>query len=87
MNYNCPKCKCLLFKQSKTDFHCIGCGLNGTYYDMEKQAEQIKLRLLEKAPKVTCARCGIRKRLAWEINGCTRDGKSEYICHECQKTN
>ena len=83
MNYNCPKCKTLLFRRGK-DFYCIGCSLHGQYPEMENQAAQVKIRVRDHATKVECKLCNIRKRLAFEVSCCTRNGKSEYICFECQ---
>ncbi len=82
---NCPKCKLLLFGTAK-EYYCMGCGLHGTYLEMAKQAEQVSARMTERASKVECKSCGKRKILSREITCSTRNGKSEYICYDCQKS-
>lgn len=81
---NCPKCKLLLFGK-KDHYSCMGCGLWGTYPEMERQAEQTRARITERAIRVECKICKKRKILATEIISCTRNGKTQFVCYDCQK--
>jgi hypothetical protein len=81
----CPKCKTILFRDGKNTYHCIGCSLNGSYIDMERQAIQIRDRVERHAIKVECVRCGVRKVLNKEISCSTLiNNNSRFICHDCQ---
>ncbi len=90
---HCPKCKNLLMYaqqfEGKIIFHCWGCGLEGTYPEMVKQAEQINQRVYENASRVTCSLCGATGVIGHDLRPKTvygeiyPQGRSMFICYQC----
>ena len=90
---HCPKCKNLLTEASKFEgkiiFHCWGCGLEGTYQEMTKQAEQANQRVYENASQVACSLCGNKGVIGHDLRPKTLygekypQGRSMFICFKC----
>ena len=90
---HCPKCKAPLMETEKVDgktvYHCWCCGLIGNYEELVKQTEQIKKRMYENAPRVTCNLCGSKGVIEHELRPVTLfgekypQGRSMFICFKC----
>jgi predicted RNA-binding Zn-ribbon protein involved in translation (DUF1610 family) len=57
---HCPKCGTLLMREYHNrynQYHCIGCGLDGTWEDMVRQLPAIKRIYQETLSTSRCAKC------------------------------
>jgi len=90
---HCPKCKAPLMEteqvDGKTVYHCWCCGLIGNYEELAKQTEQVKKRMYENAPRVTCNLCGTKGVILHDLRPKTLygekypRGRSMFICYQC----